>query len=49
MLDTSAPKIHNVSVEIQQMSGEGMIDYKIIVIASDPVVEKNGNYFTISE
>ena len=39
-LNTSAFKILNPSPDIQQMSGEGMIDYKSIGISSDQVLKK---------
>ena len=39
-IDTSAFKIHNLSLDIQQMSGEVMIDYKIIGISTDRVLTK---------
>ena len=39
-LDTLAFKIQNISLNIQQMSGEGMIDFKSIGISSDGVLKE---------
>ena len=40
-LDTLAFKIQNISLNIQQMSGEGMIDFKSIGISSDGVLKES--------